>query len=387
MENNIKISVVIPVYNTAVFLAKCLESLHSQKYGAVEFILVDDGSTDNSLAICREFEKADDRFVVITKENAGPSSARNLAISAARGEYITFVDSDDYLRAGTYERIAALLEQHKNPDCLIFGAELIPSDAPQYMKNLVTTRNVVYNEFSPKMLFEEVGSRPFLWLQVVKSSIIKDNKIVMDESIQLGEDQLFQMEFLPLCKKTVYVSDKLYFYRWKRAGSIMHVSAKKLAEKLMLHVDLVDKVFTLMKNKYPDEEMLYQTLSWSIFFIWGDIIWLLEEEQNKVAAKLKGVWEKHGYEKLLDKLNPWAVARLDNILLLAIENKDERIEALAKANLDMKEKVEAFCGTKEYKYAMSMSGELSKLGKLKKNLKEIGLFGTAKKVIKKLLKK
>ena len=122
MKESIKISVVIPVYNTMPFLRECLDSLCSQKYGSIEFILIDDGSTDNSLAICREFESIDDRFVVVSKENAGPSSARNLAISMARGEYITFVDSDDYLKSDAYERIAELLELHGAPDCLIFGA-------------------------------------------------------------------------------------------------------------------------------------------------------------------------------------------------------------------------------------------------------------------------
>ena len=388
MQKDIKISVVIPVYNTAVFLAKCLDSLHSQKYDAVEFILIDDGSTDNSLAICREFESIDDRFVVVSKENAGPSSARNLAISMARGEYITFVDSDDYLKSDAYERIAELLELHGAPDCLIFGAELIPSDAPQYMVDLVTTRDVVYDEFTSKMLFHEPGSRPFLWLQVVKTSIIKENGIVMNEAISLGEDQLFQMEFLPYCKKTVYVSDKLYFYRWKRAGSIMHASAKKLSEKLLLHVDLVDKAFCLMEEKKQGDEMLLETLEWSIFFLWGDLIWLLEEEQNLVAARLKSVWEKHAYERLISYLNIWAKQRLENILLLAIEDKDERIEALTRANSELKEKLDELSDTVEYDYVMRrFDGNLTRLEKFKKSLKELGAFGTAKKIIKKVLRK
>ena len=123
---NIKISVVIPVYNTEQFLGACLDSLFLQKFREIEYILVDYGSTDGSLALCRKYEEKDSRFVVIHKENGGPSSARNLAISKARGEYFTFVDSDDFLRTDAYERIDALLKKHNNPDALIFGANLVP---------------------------------------------------------------------------------------------------------------------------------------------------------------------------------------------------------------------------------------------------------------------
>ena len=388
MEKSIKISVVIPVYNTAVFLSKCLESLHSQTYESVEYILVDDGSTDNSLDICRDYEKIDRRFVVISKENAGPSSARNLAISKARGEYITFVDSDDYLKDNAYERVAELLKLHSDPDCLIFGAELIPDNAPQYMVDLVSPRDIVYNKFEPDVMFKEVGSRPFLWLQVVKSSIIKDNSIVMDESIRLGEDQLFQMEFLPYAKKIVYVSDKLYCYRWKRAGSIMDLTAEKLSKKLLLHVDLVDKALSLMEKKDRGDEMIRQTLIWSIFFIWGDIVWLLEEEQSSVASALKKVWEKHDYKKYYETLDIWGKMRLNNILLMAEEDKDKRIENFAQSNKELSDKIEALSDTEEYSYVMRMyKNELTVREKIQKSIKEVGLFGTLKRIIKKILKK
>ena len=98
MENNRpKISIVSPVFNVEKFLARCLDSLVNQTLSDIEIILVDDGSPDNSGRICDEYAKKDDRVIVIHKENGGVSSARNVGIDKAKGKYICFVDSDDYV--------------------------------------------------------------------------------------------------------------------------------------------------------------------------------------------------------------------------------------------------------------------------------------------------
>lgn len=388
MENKIKISVVMPIYNTAIFLSRCLESLHNQSFADIEYILVDDGSKDNSLDICKSYADIDKRFVVISKENGGPSSARNLAISKARGEYITFVDSDDYVRDDAYEVIAARLEKSGNPDCLIFGANLIPENAPDYMYNLVNTRDITYSSFTPEILFDETGARPFLWLQVMKRSIIVDNNIRMNESIRLGEDQLFQMEFIPLAKTFVFISDKLYYYRWKRPGSIMHESAEKLLAKALLHVDLVDKVFCLMEEKYPEHEMMVRVLGWSIFFLFHDTFSMLEENQNEVAKALVEVWEKHDYKALYDSLNVWARTRLDHLVLMAEPDKDKRIEGFVKANKELEDRLAEMKGTAQYaEYLKKTNKKNNRAKKLLASLKKNGLIGTAKKVWYKIKRK
>ncbi len=383
--DNIKISVIIPVYNTAIYLSRCLDSLCEQKYRNVEYILVDDGSTDNSLDICKHYAALDGRFVVISKENGGPSSARNLAISKSRGEYIGFVDSDDYVRGDAYEIIAAQLEKNNNPDCLIFGANLVPDYAPDYLYGLVNTRNASYTQFSPDVLFEEVGSRPFLWLQIMKRSIIVENNIRMDESIRLGEDQLFQMEFMPKAKTFVFISDKLYFYRWKRPGSIMHDTSEKKAEKMLLHVDLVDKVMTLMERSGQDDEMKKRTLIWATFFLFHDLMNSLEEVQGKVAFNLVNVLEKHNYRDIYPSLNIWAQVRLDHIVLMAEPDKDKRIEGFKLANEKLKEKLEELKGTPEYaQYLKKTRKRKGYISKFFQSLKRNGFRETFRRVFRKL---
>lgn len=104
-----KITIIVPVYNTEKFLAKCITSIINQTYTDLEIILVDDGSVDNSLKICKEFENKDSRIKVIHKENGGQGSARNLALDIANGEYIGFVDSDDFIHPRFYEILMKLM--------------------------------------------------------------------------------------------------------------------------------------------------------------------------------------------------------------------------------------------------------------------------------------
>ena len=386
-SKNIKISVVIPVYNTEEYLGQCLDSLYLQKYREVEYILVDDGSTDDSYALCQKYAAKDERFVVVQKENGGPSSARNLAISMARGEYITFVDSDDFIRVDAYERIAALLAKHDNPDCLIFGANLVPDYPPEHYYNFVTTTNKVYEEFTPEMLYNEPGARPFLWLQVIKKSVITENNITMDESISLGEDQLFQIEVFPHTKKTVFVADKLYYYRWKRQGSLMSENAENKERKLLLHVGLVEKAFSKIFTGDYSEQMKIETLKWSVSFMWGDVAYMLEQPQNLIAASLAKVWRTYNYEAYVEGLDDWNRSRLEQLLLMAVEDKNERIAAFEDAIGNLEAELDDYKSKPEYKkLAKSLNKKESRIKKLFRSLKENGLKQTLKKIKAKLKK-
>ena len=122
MNEDIMFSIVIPIYNTGAFLERCVRSILTQTYQKLEVILVDDGSTDQSAAICDAFALADVRVRVIHQMNLGQSAARNAGILAARGEYVGFLDSDDYwLRSDSLEKIAGLSDTDKQSDLLMFG--------------------------------------------------------------------------------------------------------------------------------------------------------------------------------------------------------------------------------------------------------------------------
>ena len=124
------ISVIVPVYNVESYVAECIESIQNQTYMNLEIILVNDGSTDNSGDICDQYATYDERIKVIHKENAGVSAARNTGIEAANGDYIAFVDSDDYIAPNMYEDMLRILKENDLDilECTAFrdkGGEII----------------------------------------------------------------------------------------------------------------------------------------------------------------------------------------------------------------------------------------------------------------------
>lgn len=132
MENPL-ISVIVPVYNVEKYLKRCVDSLIKQTYKNLELILIDDGSKDNSGKLCDEISKIDKRILVLHKPNGGLSSARNTGIEIATGEYITFIDSDDWLELDTYEYCMKLIESNQ-ADCIEFNTIMVQDNSPIVQK-------------------------------------------------------------------------------------------------------------------------------------------------------------------------------------------------------------------------------------------------------------
>ena len=133
------ISIIVPVYRTEKYLDRCVESIVNQTYKNLEIILVDDGSPDDCPKMCDEWAKKDKRIKVIHKENGGVSSARNIGIKSAKGKYIGFVDSDDYIEKEMYESLIDVLNKNKNLDyiyCDIYDAEKINNHSREDYKIL-----------------------------------------------------------------------------------------------------------------------------------------------------------------------------------------------------------------------------------------------------------
>lgn len=379
---DVKISVIIPVYNAQECLESCLDSLIVQRYPNVEYICVDDGSTDSSLEICQRYAERDERFVVIHKENGGPSSARNLAIREARGEYLCFVDSDDMVLDGIYEKLSSCAEK-TGADLIVFGAKLMPDNPPEYLVSLTTTRDKVYDSFSPSVLFDERGMRPFLWMHMVRKSIITDNGFKLDEEINLGEDQLFQFQYIPCAKKIVCLSEKLYVYRWCHKNSLMSNYAKNYEKKILAHADLTDRILSYLYGNFEDPEMRIKAFEWSIFFMWGDIPNLFTKPQTEVAVKLMSSWERIGCMDLIEKVNPYAKERVAQISLMASGDFDyqKKIENYKQAIAQVQSDVDALEQMPEVKAIKKKSAKKETLiHKFFKNLRKNGIKVALKKV-------
>ena len=138
------ISVIVPVYNSEKFLSDCIESLRNQSLKEIEMIFINDGSTDSSLKILREYEKIDSRIKVIDQKNSGPSAARNKGLDIAKGEYISFIDSDDWIDKDMYKEMYYIAKKN-NSDAVISDMKVVNENKEAYVKG-ITYNLELYNK-------------------------------------------------------------------------------------------------------------------------------------------------------------------------------------------------------------------------------------------------
>ncbi len=258
-------SVVVPIYNVEKYLSLCLDHLRGQGFGDFEVICVDDGSTDSSCRIAEMQAALDPRITILKKENGGVSSARNAGMNAAKGEYVLFVDSDDYLGYDALEVLAAVVKDN-DPDIVTFGADCIPSWATYpWLEKCLSPRDIVYERFDQAILFEE-ASTPFSWRTLFKRDFLIENNIWYNESLSLGEDQVFLFEAYPCSKKTVFISDKLYCYRLSRKGSAMDDLYSDVSGRVEKHLQVVENILASWKSNRFINFCPAELLDWILDF-------------------------------------------------------------------------------------------------------------------------
>lgn len=215
-----KVSIVVPVYNAESCIARCVESILNQDYQDIELIAVNDGSKDNSGKILDEYAAKDPRMIVIHKENSGVSDTRNLAISKATGEYIQFLDADDYIPVDSTKSMVRAIINNK-ADLVVSDFYRVVGDILSIKGSIVDEKIMTRNEYA-SLMAESPADYYYgvLWNKLYKASIIKENAMVMDKSISFCEDFIFNLEYLIHCK-TVYALKIPVYYYIKTDGSLV----------------------------------------------------------------------------------------------------------------------------------------------------------------------
>lgn len=262
-----QISVIIPVYNAETYLRECLDSVVNQTLREIEIICVDDGSTDDSLEILREYEKKDARVTIITQPNSGVSAARNLGILAASGEYLTFVDSDDYVDPDTY-KTAYTTAKNESADIVVFGGSCFPP--LDWADECLSPKKTIYRHDSFNALFGERGSRPFPVNKIYRSNLFSGNGVLFDETLKLGEDHALMFDIFPLADTIVYIDDKFYHYRQNSASAMAGYNAD-IDKKEHLHLDIVRHVFREWKEREYTKKHGNSLAAWIISFLANDL--------------------------------------------------------------------------------------------------------------------
>jgi len=215
-----RISIIIPIYNNIEsYLKKCLESIIRQSYIDFELILVNDGSTDNSLQICQIFADKDNRIKIINKQNGGISSARNKGLEEALGEYICFVDHDDWVDDDFLE---IFIKNIYDVDLVItnikdvFPNKVISRDS--FSRDILTSERFNPSDFTHNHNFV-LTNLP--WNKMYKKSIIEENHIRFDEDIRIGgEDLIFVLKYALCCKSIKFVNSYTYNYNRQPGNSL-----------------------------------------------------------------------------------------------------------------------------------------------------------------------
>lgn len=211
------VSFVIPVYNVEKYLNRCIESIVNQTYKNIEIILVDDASPDKCPQMCDEWAKRDGRIKVIHKENAGAGMARNTGLDNATGDYIFFVDSDDYVSTQIAEKCLTNAETY-NSDAVIFGRCDTFEDGKQIIKSIRTEKcffdhNDIRNELIPAMLNYKFGIGMSIWSKMYKTEAIRKlNKRFVSEREFYSEDVYFVIDFFSDIDTVTIVNKDLYYY-------------------------------------------------------------------------------------------------------------------------------------------------------------------------------
>lgn len=209
-----KVSIIVPVYNVEKYLKRCLDSLVNQTLKDIEIICVNDGSTDGSLAILDEYVRNDDRIVVINQENSGQSVARNRGIDVAKGEYLGFVDSDDWVSEDYFEKLYNSAIQN-NAEIAVGG--IIRLHRFNRRKFLTFAKETVTNDVNLKFELCDLPEKSYVWNKIYKSSKLKEIGLKFEEGI-VFEDCIFTPQALFYFDKMVTVPDTYYFY-WRRIDS------------------------------------------------------------------------------------------------------------------------------------------------------------------------
>ena len=240
MEKNvIKISVIIPVYNVEEYIEQCVESVVNQTLKEIEIIIVNDGTLDNSMKKIERF-LSDKRIIVINKGNGGLSSARNAGLEIARGEYISFVDSDDFIE----ENMLKELYNGSERADIVFSNIVLFDELTKKKKKRKNICDELAKENKGYYFWRYMGTE--VWNKIYKRAFLKKGNIKFVENI-LYEDIPFGLYSLFLASKVKYINKYHYYYRVNRENSIMNMEHKK--EKLYISIGKILEEISKLKIK------------------------------------------------------------------------------------------------------------------------------------------
>lgn len=273
-----KISIIVPIYNTEVFLRMCLDSIKAQTFSDFEVLMINDGSPDNSEEICLEYANLDDRFRYIYKENGGLSDARNCGLEAARGEYIMFLDSDDAIAKTAMASLIQIIESTE-VDIVSFNYTRCQNKLQEIYSVDITEHQPLNESVLREYFYDDVS----VYIRIYRAELLKDIRFVLG---QISEDVLFTFKCYQKAKSICKTNYKFYFYNQSGAS----ITRSYLSVRDHMSVDVNQELYRICKADYPELAFLAEQQVYKSMF---DIV-------NKYAIRgYKGKEEEEFYTPLI----------------------------------------------------------------------------------------
>lgn len=257
-DNTPKISVIVPIYNVEKYLAQCLDSIINQTQKNIEIVCVNDGSTDGSLEILKQYQAKDKRIIIINQKNLGLSAARNAGIQRSNGDFIVFIDSDDYIAEDMIEKMYQAII-YKNSDVVSCGAECFNDNGiitEALNKKQQWCNRYLYSGY--RMVGTNIRQEfcPMACCKMYRTDIIRKYQIQFPQGL-INEDEYWLWAYMIHCSVTFGIAEKLYFYR-QRTDSIMGQRQSNI--KILDIIDIHKKIYEVV-NQYKNIEVYRNTLS------------------------------------------------------------------------------------------------------------------------------
>lgn len=318
-----KVSIIVPVYNSEIYLEKCINSIINQTYKNLEILLINDGSKDNSLQILYEYAKKDLRIRVIDRQNNGVSATRNLGIEKSTGEYICFIDADDWIECNMIEKLYNTIKQ-KDVDAVRcnyythLGAKRIIGKSVN-MKDKICHSDELKNDILNEFIIGNINS--FVWLLIVKSDILK-NKIKFVTKVHMMEDTIFYVELLYNIKTLYFLNEPLYHYVYNKSGACAN------SKYILRNIESIIEGNVYIKNIISQNsnlciEQIKKINALHLNSINTFLYYLFKYKINKkdLIDKIKGIREKEELNSILNNYNTKYIKVGKKIITLMLKQK------------------------------------------------------------------
>ena len=320
------ISVIIPTYNRAEQLSFCLDSILNAEYDKLQIIIIDDGSTDNSRELCRDYMLRDSRIEYYYQENGGVSKARNLGLSKAQGDWITFCDSDDAIRPNHFDIVANNLSK---TDCLLMTGSCIAQIKDNeivYQPSLVQ-EEIIERESAIGYLFSDEFNPYrngffFIWNKFFHRKIIESNNLRFNEKMSLDEDMNFTLRYLNVINGIIYSKSPSYFtIEW---SGITHLGRKKRSIEEYLYVHKQNKIE--FEKIYHSTGLQYVKEFGDFYAIHRTVRLILLDNESKITNSLLESY----ISPFFSSINPGPKIRIDLISKILFHSICKRMNNTAR---------------------------------------------------------